>query len=76
MSHPKLYNYKPQVKPCHECGSKEGYSLHWRCLVCLEKYSSAGDGYLQAANSYREEVIDYDRFMRQTPHRIRRGRRW
>jgi hypothetical protein len=76
MSHPELYSYKPQVKACHECGSKEGYSLHWRCLVCLAKYRAGADYHPPTEKKPKEEAIDYDRFMRQVPHRVRRSRGW
>jgi hypothetical protein len=77
MSHPILWDYKPQIKPCHECGSKEGYSIHRRCLVCLVKYGSGGDLYLPATKEHPEgEMIDIDRFMRQPPHRVRRSKGW
>jgi hypothetical protein len=76
MSHPELYSYKPQVKACHECGSKEGYSLHWRCLVCLVKYRSGPVAAQPIIEKPKEETIDYERFMRQVPHRVRRGRGW
>jgi hypothetical protein len=77
MSHPRLWSYKPQVKSCHECGSKEGYSIHRRCLVCLTKYGSGAFFHLPATETKpKAETIDYDRFMRQRPHRVRRSRGW
>lgn len=76
MSHPILRDYKPQVKACPGCGSKEGYSLHWRCLVCLVKYLPCAFFRLPAEKKSKEETIDYERFMRQPPHRVRRSRGW
>lgn len=71
MSHPVLLSYKPDTKPCNKCGSKDGYSIHSRCLNCGLRYG------LKIIEQVKDifEGINIDKFMRERPH-PKRGKGW